>query len=113
MTMLQGTVKELIAYEALKKIHPLYKGPAVSLPIMENMSAFKTWGHEIDVNLCRPEYRLTVDYPIDYSLLCHIYDNLYQGTPLDLHEVYKWLDDNPKIAFCNKDVVVSGVNKLI
>ena len=113
MTMLQGTVKELISYEALKKIHPLYKGPAVSLPIMENMSAYKTWGHEIDVNLCRPEYRLTVDYPIDYNLLCHIYDQLYKGEPLNLHEVYKWLDDNPKMAFCNKDVVVSGVNKHI
>lgn len=113
MTMLQGTVKELLSFEALKKIHQIYKGPAVSLPIMENMNSYKTRGCEIDVNLCRPEYRLTVDYPIDYKLLCCIYDALYKNEPISLHEVYKWLDDNPKIAFCNKDVQVSGVNKHI
>lgn len=110
MTMIQGTLAELISYNALLKVHRHYKGPAVTMYIVENMSEFKTSEIKVDMDLCRPEYRLTVDYPVDLDLIRLIYEALYRGEPLSLRDVYSWLDDNPQIAQINKDVVVKGVN---
>lgn len=111
MTMVQGTVKELISYKALCNIHKEYRGPAITLPIVENKDKYKTLGIEISNDLVRPSYRLTVDYAKDYELMCKIYEALYRGNPLALRDVYAWLDDNPDIAYINKDVKVSGINK--
>ncbi|MDD5584559.1 MAG: NTP transferase domain-containing protein [Candidatus Omnitrophica bacterium] len=113
MTMIQGTVKELISYQALCRIHKVSRGPAVSLYIIENMEKFNTLGFTVDADLSRPEYRLTVDYQLDFELMCKIYDALYKGKPLSLRDVYVWLDDNPQIAMMNKDVAVSGINQYI
>lgn len=113
MTMIQGTVKELVSYNALCKVHKYYRGPAVTLHIIENMDEFKTLGIEVDVDLVRPEYRLTVDHPVDLELIRQIYETLYNGEPLTLRDVYVWLDDNPKVAYMNKDAEVSGINKYI
>ncbi|HOE16845.1 MAG TPA: hypothetical protein PLX02_04970 [Syntrophorhabdaceae bacterium] len=110
MPVIYGTLSELISYKALIEVHKHYRGPAVSLYIRENMGSFKTCGIEIDSELCRLEYRLTVDEPADLELVRHIYEALYRGEPLGLKEVYTWLDDNPEIAQINKDVNVKGVN---
>ncbi len=111
MTMIQGTLGELISYDALKRVHETYRGPAISVPIRENFGAYKTTSLPIDEELVRPEYRLTVDEPADYELMGHIYDALYQGKPLSLYDVYRWLDDNPEIAKINQHVGIKGVNK--
>lgn len=113
MTIIQGTVKELVSYDALCKAHKHYKGPAITVPIMENMHDYKTLGIEIDNDLCRPEYRLTVDYAVDFEVICHIYEALYKGKPLLLHEVYTWLDDNPHVAQINKHAQASEINQYI
>ena len=113
MTIVQGTLTELISYEALKEVHKCYRGPAITLPIRENLSAFKTLTLDIDADLVRPEYRLTVDEMKDFILLEHIYSNLYHGHAISLKEVYTWLDDNPEIARINQDVVIKGVNQYV
>jgi len=105
-----GTLSELIAHRALVEVHQHYRGPAVSIHIRENMHLFKTLGVEIDGDLCRPEYRLTVDEPVDLDLIRYIYEALYSGAPLNLREVYTWLDDNPDVASINKHVGVKGIN---
>ena len=110
MPMIYGTLSELISSKALIEVHKNYRGPAVSLYIRENMGSFKTFGIEIDSELCRPEYRLTVDEPADLELVRRIYEALYRGESLCLKEVYTWLDDNPEIAAINRDVGVKGVN---
>jgi len=110
MTMITGTLSELISYRALKKVHEIYRGAAVSLPIKENPEKFKMCGITIHPDLCRPEYRLTLDEPLDYELINKIYSVLYKDKPLDLHEVYGWLDDNPAIAKINNRVVLKGCN---
>lgn len=110
MPMMQGTLTELISHEALKRVHETYRGPAISLPIRENLSQFTTTTVDIDPGLVRPEYRLTVDEPADYTLLAQIYDKLYDGHPIPLQEVYTWLDDNPEIAKINQKVAIKGVN---
>ena len=110
MAMTYGTFSELISFDALREVHKNYRGPAVSLPIRENMGSFKTLGVAVGEELCRPEYRLTVDYPEDLELVRHIYNALYRGKPLALHDVYVWLDDNPQTARINAHVAVKGVN---
>ncbi len=108
MTMIQGTLSELISYNALQDIHKHYRGAAVSMYIKENMDKFKTLGIEIDIDLCRPEYRLTIDELIDIEMIRKIYEALYRGISLDIHEVYTWLDDNPQIAKMNMHVGIKG-----
>lgn len=108
MTMIQGTLSELISYKALCEVHKHYRGAAVSQHIKEHMGDFKTLGVEIDPDLCRPEYRLTIDEAIDIEMIRYIHEALYKGSPLDLHEVYTWLDDNPQIAKLNMNVGIKG-----
>ena len=110
LSMLYGTLSELISHKALVEVHNHYRGPAVSIYIRENMQLFKTLGVEIEGDLCRPEYRLTVDEKDDLSLVRHIYHSLYQGNPLNLKDVYAWLDDNPEIAKINKNIGIKGIN---
>lgn len=111
MTMIQGTLVELISYKALLEVHKQYHGAAITTPIIENMDKFNTLGIEIDIDLCRPEYRLTIDEALDIEMIRYIYDALYQGKPLDLYEVYTWLDDNPEIAKINMNVGIKGCNQ--
>lgn len=108
MTMIQGSLSELISYNVLLEIHKHYRGAGVSMHIKENMYKFKTLGIEIDIDLCRPEYRLTIDEAIDIEMISRIYDALYKGKPLDLHDVYRWLDDNPEVAKINMHVGIKG-----
>jgi len=108
MTMIQGTIPELISYKALLETHKHYRGAAVSVYIKENMSKFKTSALEMDADLCRPEYRLTIDEASDMEMISRIYDALYKGKPLDLRSVYAWLDDNPLVAKINMHVGIKG-----
>ncbi len=108
MTMIQGTLSELISYKALNEVHKLYRGAAISQPIKENLDKFKTLGIEIDIDLCRPEYRLTIDEAVDIEMISRIYEALYKGKPLALHDVYAWLDDNPQVAKMNMHVGIKG-----
>ncbi|MDD5006793.1 MAG: hypothetical protein PHU49_00120 [Syntrophorhabdaceae bacterium] len=108
--VIYGTLSELISFNAMKEVHNHYKGPAVSQYIRENMGEFKTSGIEVNNDLYRPEYRLTVDEQADLELIRHIYNALYKGKPILLKDVYDWLDDNPEIAKINRHVGVKGVN---
>jgi len=111
MTMVQGTMGEVISRKAMIRIHRDYKGPAITQPIKESMGKFKTLGINVPLELCRPEYRLTVDYPEDLKLIRLIYKKLYKGKPISLYEVYKFLDDNPDLAQINKNLEVKGCVK--
>lgn len=108
MTMIQGTLSELISYNALNEVHKHYRGAAISQPIKENLDKFKALGIEIDIDLCRPEYRLTIDEAVDIEMIGRIYEVLYKGRPLALHDVYTWLDDNPQVARMNMHVGIKG-----
>ena len=59
------------------EIHKHYRGAAVSMYIKENMDEFDVSGIEIDTDLCRPEYRLTIDEAVDIEMIRHVYDGLY------------------------------------
>ena len=108
MTMIQGTLSELISYKALLETHKHYRGAAITVYIKENLKKFKTLGIPIDVDLCRPEYRLTIDEVADLEMIGIIYQALYRGTPLRLKDVYAWLDDNPQVVKINMHVGIKG-----
>lgn len=108
MTMIQGTLSELVSQKAMQEVHKHYRGAAITQYIKENISEFNTLGLEIDPDLCRPEYRLTIDEATDIDMIGRIYKALYKGKPLDLHAVYVWLDDNPEVARINMHVGIKG-----
>ncbi|MBI5888758.1 MAG: hypothetical protein HZB82_08635 [Deltaproteobacteria bacterium] len=108
MTMIQGSLSELLSYKAMVQVHKQYRGAGISMPIKENMDKYKTLGIEIDADLCRPEYRITIDEAVDIEMIGKIYEALYKGRPLDLHEVYTWLDDYPMVAKMNMHVGIKG-----
>lgn len=108
MTMIQGTVPELVSLNAIKEVHKHYHGAAITAHLKENLPQFKTLPLEMEADLCRPEYRLTTDEKIDIDMVDAIYQALYGGTPLKLKEVYAWLDDNPSVAQMNMHVGVKG-----
>lgn len=105
-----GTMVELISYKTLLEIHKYYQGSALSIFILENMKKFKTLGIKAKDSLCRPEYRLTIDYDVDLELISQIYEALYKGKPLVLDEVYQWLDTNLQVAKLNENVRQSDIN---
>lgn len=112
MTMIQGTLSELVTYNALVEVHKHYRGAAITMYVKENREKFKTLEMEVDIDLCRPEYRLTIDEAEDVEMIRHIYDALYNGEPIDLHDVYTWLDDHPQIAKINMHVGIKGCEQV-
>ncbi|MCK4601124.1 MAG: hypothetical protein KAU28_01575, partial [Phycisphaerae bacterium] len=108
MTMIQGTLTELVSCKALREVHKHYRGAAVTQHIKENLGQFKTRAFQIDQDLCRPEYRLTIDEAVDIEMIGKIHEALYKGRPLDLHDVYTWLDDNPAVARINMQAGIKG-----
>ena len=108
MTMIQGTLTELVSCKALREVHKHYRGAAITQHIKEHLDQFKTKAFEIDQDLCRPEYRLTIDEAVDIEMIGKIHEALYKGRPLDLHKVYTWLDDNPGVGGMNMHVGIKG-----
>jgi len=50
-------------------------------------------------------YRLSLDTPADYKLICTVYDALYQpGNRFTLDEVLAYLDANPDVYAINADI---------
>ncbi|MCE5325938.1 MAG: NTP transferase domain-containing protein [Planctomycetaceae bacterium] len=109
MTMIQGTLSELISYKALLKLHEHYRGAALAIPIKENPDRYDIHRIPIDQEICRPEYRLTIDEELDIEMIDTIHKALYRdGVPLKLRDVYTWLDDNPQVARINMQVGIKG-----
>lgn len=109
MTMTQGTTSEAISVVALRRSHEHYRGPAITQYIKEHLGDFCTKGFPMRERVCRPEVRLTLDYPDDLQLFELIFDALYEGRPFDLADVYTFLDDNPHLININKNVAMKSV----
>jgi len=58
-----------------------------------------------DVELIRPDIRLTLDYPDDYELFRQIFEKLYvPGKVFNLREVVSFFNNNPNLMDINKTV---------
>ena len=99
----RGVGVELFSLGAMEKIRSAYRGPAVSKYMFEYPHLFKIRGLEVDDEFSRPEFRLTLDTDNDYELLKAIYERFYEdGIPVDIKEVFKFLDDHPELANINR-----------
>lgn len=106
-----GIGSEVLSCCALEKIRQHYRGPAISRYIFEYPHLFRTRGIEVDDEFSRPELRLTLDTIQDYELIKHLYEHFYiDGRPVDLREVFKYLDDHPELANMNRFVENKQVN---
>ena len=100
--LLSGTMCELISSSAIRKSHSYYKGPAINKYIIENPGEFNIKGVTVRNDICRTDVRLDLDFPEDLELIRKIYEEMYNGQPIPLEEVYKFLDDNPSFILINK-----------
>ena len=57
-----------------------------------------------DIALCHPELRLCLDTIEDYRLLTSIFDSLYDGKPLLIHDVLSFLLSNRHLLDLNSDI---------
>ena len=107
----RGIGVELISLSAMEKIRSEYRGPAVSKYIYEYPHLFKIRGVDVDDEFSRPEFRLTLDTDEDYQLINIIYERFYEdGIPINIREVFKYLDDHPELSNINRFVIDKEIN---
>jgi spore coat polysaccharide biosynthesis protein SpsF (cytidylyltransferase family) len=104
-----GILIEVISAGAMRRVHQVYQGEHITLPIKERADAFRIEPMDaataLDPRLYRPEFRLTLDEPADYEVLKTIYGALYRdGEPLDLCRVMDFLDAHPEVGLLNAHV---------
>jgi spore coat polysaccharide biosynthesis protein SpsF len=110
----RGLGSELLSVSAIERIYEHYHGPAIAKHIYEYPHLYKTRSIEIDDEFSRPEFRLTLDTEEDFKLISHIYDLFYQDkSPVNLLEVFKYLDDNPSWANLNRFTEEKEINHYI
>jgi len=103
-----GTASNGIKVEALKKVCEIKteSDTEVWRGYFTQTGIFKVEFLEPDdVELIRPEIRLTLDYPEDFELLRQIFDKLYvPGRVFSLKEVITLIKNNPQMMDINKGV---------
>jgi len=103
----RGTRCEVIAAAALEKCHRLARDPSASeymTLMLRRPDRFKVRKVEAPVpELRRPEVRLTVDTPEDFSVVSAIYE-AFTGEPPPLIDILAWLDAHPEIAARNQHI---------
>jgi spore coat polysaccharide biosynthesis protein SpsF len=110
----KGIGSEIISLNSLKTIHKYYRGPAISKYMHEYPHLFTMRGIEVNDEFSRPDFRLTLDTPEDYKLFSILYEEFYiPGQPVDLKNVFRYLDDNPEIANINRFSVEKQVNRYV
>lgn len=100
-----GTECEVISVDALKKCRRMAHNPKLSEYMtlyFRDSGIFRTSQVMAEPDVCRPQYRLTVDTPEDLKLIRKIYQRLYAGERVfSLSEVVKLLDENPNLRAIN------------
>ena len=98
----EGAHFEIYTLRALEESHKLgdsrHRSELCSLYIREHRSDFKVEAIPVPKVVCRPELRLTVDYPEDLALCRSVYLALQQHAPLvPVAEIIRFLDANPQV----------------
>lgn len=104
-----GIAVQVFPVKVLEEVSRLTQDPAdrehVSLYIYEHPERYSL--HNIDSGL--PEkyrnYRLTVDTPEDFALICAVFEALYPDKPaFDLGDMLTFLDSNPDLLELNRSI---------
>ena len=115
----EGTGFEIISMESLKKSHNLgsdcNKSELVTSYICENQKDFKIFSKKLPKHLCRPEVRLTVDYPEDLVFCRKVYNDLKKDNKLiRVDQIIEFWDKNPELRKPLEDIGIDwGKGRLI
>jgi spore coat polysaccharide biosynthesis protein SpsF (cytidylyltransferase family) len=104
-----GTGIEVIKKSALDRAFIEGRDPHqrehVTPYIKEHPELFKSVRFQSQLENPFPDLRLTVDEPEDFELIKIIYNNLYKGMPIKLHEVISFIKQKPELRFINSAIV--------
>jgi spore coat polysaccharide biosynthesis protein SpsF len=109
-----GVAIEAISTKALEKAHEMADNPEMSeyMTLYFKDDFFKVQSIEVEEELRRPQYRLTVDTPDDLKLMREIYKALYRpGEILTLWEAVRYLDRHAELVEINKNRIPRKVSR--
>jgi spore coat polysaccharide biosynthesis protein SpsF len=103
-----GMDVEVFSYQALKRAWENARKPSdrehVTFYFWKNAGMFSTFRHDLGVNW--GQYRLTVDYPQDFDLVCSLITHLYKINPLfKMEDMIAFLDEYPDIKALNSNII--------
>lgn len=106
----------VISFSALEKLKTLankeYQKEHVTIFIKENPELFKVSAIKPELIFQRKDMRLTVDTKEDLKFMREIYNRLYKENKIiNIEDVVRLLENNPKLKEININVKMSDVNK--
>lgn len=108
MHLPDGAGFELANRETYERAHregsQKHRSEFCSLYIWENQSKFKIHKVLPPQEVCRPDIRLTVDYPEDLIVMRKIYEAFNGTMPIPIIEIIRFLDRHPEIKQVNAQV---------
>jgi spore coat polysaccharide biosynthesis protein SpsF len=77
----------------------------VFLSVYENPDRFRLFNVFAPPELCRPDWRWTLDTPADYACITRIFEALYRANPcFTSADIARLLHEHPEIAELNQDI---------
>ena len=80
-----------------------FRRESITIYIREKADRFRIKALAPDPFLNQTPLRLTLDYPEDYTMLSTVFDNLYDGRPIDYRRALEFLRDHPEVAAINAE----------
>lgn len=116
--LLMGILSEVISRDAIERSwdcgEDKHRSELVTLFIKENPDQFGIATMELDPNLLRPSYRLTVDHPEDIRLQQEIFAELGasrgKGALVETRDAIAFLDSRPDLVAINAHLTHKNVN---
>jgi len=99
-----GLDAEVFSYSALKKTHNEAKKPSEQehvTPYIRDSGLFKI--ADLEIEPVHPEWRLTVDEPVDFTVIESIY-NYFGSVNFSFKDIVKYIESNPSILDENKTI---------
>lgn len=85
----------------------------VTLYLRKNIKNYKTYNLKAKGQLNRPDLRLSLDTTEDFQLINNIYKHCYDGTPIKLINIIKYLDSNPDLLKINAHIEQKRIDGVI
>jgi spore coat polysaccharide biosynthesis protein SpsF len=103
-----GVTSEAFTFEALAYAHHKakenYQREHVVPFMIERTDIFNNFMLSTAPEINRPNYRLTLDTMEDYILIRKLYEHLYNGKPIPILDLIKYLDNNQHLLAINKHI---------
>ena len=106
-TFPDGMDVEVFSFQALENAWKKAKKPSerehVTFYFWKNPEIFSTLRYDLETNLSA--YRLSVDYPEDFNVICSLFNGLYpQNHTFTMKDVINFMENHPNIAAKNAHI---------